>query len=487
MSKVIFLLFLFTSSLAFAHKAPRTDDLMNEKYNSHNAFSEVNQKNIEETPSDTIIDNTNNSDAKTKHFNQLVNLLSIALVAILSLLSLALYRNNTIENKSNKLLQEKNEELETEKFRSEKAIRAKTEFLATISHELRTPLNAINIISEILMEENPKESQIENLISLKISANYLLNLINDVLQINKIEAPNFKIEESEFDINEKIDNIKKSLQEIAKLNNVKLSFNIDPTIPKLLIGDKTKLYQILVNLISNAIKFSENGNVTTNLKLISKTNQEIVINFEVIDDGIGIPLEKQETIFEDFTQGSPDINKKFGGTGLGLTIVKKLLKHLGSDIQLVSEEKKGSTFSFKLSFKTDKNYAELNGDLDFSVFKNKKFLIVEDNNITQVITQKLIEKHGATSTIASTGEEALELVKDNFYDIILMDINLPDFNGDVVALEIRKTNSHTPIIAFTAIHNEEYIKKISEIGMNDHITKPVNTRSFYQKIINLLH
>lgn len=482
MSRTLFLLFFFISLSTLANITFDDDDLMSQKKTSVESFQEksndsllsINEKIIEE------------NKTKSRHFNQLVNLLSVSLVAILSLLSLALYRNNTIESKSNKLLQEKNKELESEKEKSEKAINAKSEFLATISHELRTPLNAINIISEILMDENPKESQIENLISLKISANYLLNLINDVLQINKIEAPNFRIEESEFSIYEKIDNIKKSLNEIAKLNNVSCKYNIDPKIPETIIGDGSKLYQILVNLISNAIKFSENGNVTTNLKMVSKSNHNITIKFDITDDGIGIPLNKQKSIFEDFIQASPEINKKFGGTGLGLTIVKKLLNHLESDIHLVSEENKGSTFSFELEFKEQKNIADLNDDLDFSIFKNKKVLIVEDNSITQVITQKLVEKHGAISTIASNGTEALELVKNNQYDIILMDINLPDFNGDVATLEIRKTNTYTPIIAFTAIHDKVYLTGITEKGIDDYITKPVDTRSFYEKIIRLL-
>lgn len=471
MKRLIFLILLFWSIYTNANYA-----IINTVSNSQIS----NTISVETKPSETVIKPEN------KHFNKLINLLSVAIVAILSLLSLSLYKNNIIEYKSNNLLKEKNKELEKEKERSEKAIKAKSDFLATISHELRTPLNAINIISEILMNENPKESQVENLISLKISANHLMNLINDVLQINKIESPNFKTEEIEFSIHKKIDNIDKSLSEIAKQNNVKFVAYIDESIPKTVIGDPIKLTQILINLISNAIKFSSNGMVTTNVKLIAKTTQDVTIKFEVIDNGIGIPKEQQELIFEDFTQGSSEISRKFGGTGLGLTIVKKLLEHLGGTIQLESEEKKGSNFNFQLTFKTDKNYIESTENPDYFVLEDKKILLVEDNSITQLITQKLIEKYNANCTIASTGNEALKLSKQNNFDLIIMDINLPDINGDKVAEEIRKFNTMIPILAFTAIHSEDWIKKLISKGMNDYITKPIDSILFYDKIINLL-
>lgn len=425
---------------------------------------------------------------KTEKFNKLVNLLSISLVAILSLLSLALYKNNTIENKSNKILKEKNKELEREKEKTEKAINAKNDFLATISHELKTPLNAINIISEILMTEKPKESQIENLNSLRISTTHLMNLINDVLQINSIESPNFVKEEIEFNLRKKIKNIDKSLSEIAKLNNVKCDINIDDEIPDKVIGDPTKITQILINLISNAIKFSANGTVTTNLNVVKKTKQEITINFEVIDNGIGIAKDKQAFIFDYYTYGSPEISRKFPGTGLGLNIVKKLLEHLNSSINLISEENIGSNFNFQLVFKTDLEYIEPANEIDYSILIGKNILFVEDNYITQVITRKLLEKHNANFTIASNGKVALQLSKLNEYDLIIMDINLPDINGDKVTQEIRKFNTKVPIIAFTAIslETEDAINKLKSKGFNDYITKPLDTNLFYTKIFKLL-
>lgn len=481
MKKLLLVIILFFSIYANANA------LVIINSNSSSLFSKISQS--ETVNSNTEVSKSQNEfeKNKTEHFNKLVNLLTVAIVAILTLLCLALYKNNTIEYKSNNLLKEKNKELEEEKEKSEKAIKAKSDFLATISHELRTPLNAINIISEILMNEDPKESQIENLISLQISTNHLINLINDVLQINKIESPNFEIEEIEFNIRKKIENIGKSLSEIAKQNNVTCEINIDENIPKNVIGDPTKLTQILINLISNAIKFSGNGNVTTNVNLIKKTQEEVTIKFEVIDNGIGISKDKQDLIFEDFTQGSTEISRKFGGTGLGLTIVKKLLEHLGSSINLYSEENVGSNFNFELQFKTDINYVETIDEIDYSILEDKNFLLVEDNSITQVVTKKLIEKHNAFCTIASNGKEALKVTKQNTYDLIIMDINLPDINGDKIAAEIRNYNTTTPILAFTAISIEnDFLQKLQANGINDYINKPIDTKLFYEKIISLL-
>lgn len=488
MKRWLLFIFLFFSIFTIAKTSETFVTSKNANTISSNLKVTQTTNNSDITPDNNRPKTNISKNDKTEHFNKLVNLLSIALVAILSLLSLSLYKNNTIEFKSHNLLKAKNNELEQEKEKSEKAIKAKSDFLATISHELRTPLNAINIISEILINEDPKESQMENLISLKISAGHLMNLINDVLQINKIESPNLLTEEIEFNLRKDIINIDKSLNEIAKLNNVKCEVNIDEEIPRKVIGDPTKITQILINLISNAIKFSSNGTVTTNLKLSKETEQEVTIKFEVIDNGMGIPKDKQELIFENFTQGSTEINRKFGGTGLGLAIVKKLLEHLGSSINLSSEENIGSNFNFELVFKTVKEHIESIYEIDFSVLENKNFLLVEDNNITQIVTRKLIEKHKAFCTIASNGQDALNLSKQNYYDIIIMDINLPDINGDKVSEKIRKFNTKTPIIAFTAaIESENSINNYKSNGMNDYISKPTDSKLFYKTIIEQLN
>ena len=488
MRRLIIFLFLFISIYTNATSIASFIPTSNLILKTSNLKKEKISNEINVIQSNTIEENSSTEKNEAAYFNKLINLLSIALVTILSLLSLALYKNNKIETKSNNLLKEKNKELELERDRTQQAIQDKNDFLATISHELKTPLNAINIISEILMNEDPKENQVENLISLKISTNHLMNLINDVLQINRIESPNFTKEEIEFNLRKKVDEIDKSLQEIAKLNNVHCKINIDEAIPKKVIGDATKITQILINLISNAIKFTKNGTVITNVELINETEQEVTIKFEVIDNGIGIPKDKQEIIFENFTQASSEINKKFGGSGLGLTIVKKLLEHLGSSINLQSEENVGSNFNFELVLKTDKKYLKEIQKTNYSILKEKNILLVEDNSMTQILTKKLITKYHAICTIASNGKEALKLSKQNNYDIILMDINLPDINGDKVTQEIRKFNSYTPIIAFTAItiENEDCVLNIISKGFNDYITKPVDTTLFYKKIINLL-
>ncbi len=443
------------------------------------------KQNIASEKNSTI--NTISFNSENKKFNLLINLLSVSFIAILSLLCLALYKNNVIKFKSNKLLEEKNKELEIEKQNVESAIKSRDEFLATISHELKTPLNSINIISELLYDENPKKSQLENLISLKVSANYLMNLINDVLQINQIESSTYNIEETEFNLHEKIYHIEKTMSEIAKLNNVTCLFNIDKNIPESITGDEVKISQILINLLTNAIKFSKDGIVTTYISLLEKNEDSIKIKFEVIDNGIGIPKNQQDLIFKIFTQASSEISRNFGGTGLGLSIVKKFVELLGGKINLYSEVGVGSNFNFELVFKNNISTLHIIKEENYSILEQKNILIVEDNTITQVITTKLLSKHKAICKIATTGKDALELIKENTFDMILMDINLPDMNGDVVTEEIRKFNQKIPIISFTAIHKKTCIEHLKEKGFNDFITKPVNTKLFYEKIISNLN
>ncbi|WP_394758108.1 ATP-binding protein, partial [Flavobacterium sp.] len=283
------------------------------------------------------MDKEKKQQVKASKFSKLINILSIALITILSLLSLSLYKNNIIRNKSNSLLRDKNSELETAKERIEKASKARAEFLSTVSHELRTPLNAINGISHILLEEKPKASQIEYLKSLKFSGNYLLTYINEILEINRIESDNIEIENINFDIKELLNNIQNSLKEQASQNNNDFTLEIDSDVPEILVGDPTKLSQIFINLINNALKFTQNGRISVSSKLISRDGDNCRLKFEIQDTGIGIPKDKLESIFESFSQGSVEINRKYGGTGLGLTIVKRLINLMGGKILVKSE------------------------------------------------------------------------------------------------------------------------------------------------------
>ena len=266
---------------------------------------------------------------KTYRYSKLVSILAIALISILSLLSLALYKNNIIRNQNNLLLREKNKELILAKNKAEKASKARSEFLSTVSHELRTPLNAINGITHLLLEDNPKKTQLKYLESLKFSGNYLTTFINEILEINKIDSTKVEIENISFNLKELLFNIQSSLKELATANKNYFNLEIDKTIPDNLIGDPTKLSQIILNLINNALKFTQNGNVNVIAKLYAIEEETATVYFEIIDTGIGIPEDKLQSVFESYSKGSIEVNRKYVGTGLVLTIVKKLIELLG--------------------------------------------------------------------------------------------------------------------------------------------------------------
>ena len=398
---------------------------------------------------------------------------------------MSLYKNNVIRTKTNLLLKEKNKELILEKEKTEKASRARSEFLSTVSHELRTPLNAINGITHLLLEENPKKSQLHYLASLKFSGNYLATFINEILEINKIESNKIDVENIPFDLKELLTDIKSSLNCLAITNNNYFNVLFDEKIPKTLLSDPTKLSQIFMNLINNALKFTQNGAVTisTTANLISENT--VTVYFTITDTGIGIADDKLETVFESFSQGSVEINRKYGGTGLGLTIVKKLVSVLGGEIELKSKLGEGSAFSFELEFNIDKNSDEMSANLlneDHSVLLNKNILVVEDNKINQMITVKMLQNKGANCTVIDNGEEAITNLANNHYDIVLMDVHLPGINGTIATQEIRKFNTSIPIIAITAISLDENREMLLSYGMNDVVTKPFSPENFYNVI-----
>jgi len=413
-------------------------------------------------------------------YSKVIAILAIALISILSLLSLSLYKNNIIRNQSNLLLKEKNNELQLAKDKAEKASKARAEFLSTVSHELRTPLNAINGITHLLLEENPKKSQLEYLESLRFSGSYLLTFINEILEFNRIEFTNVQAEAINFNLKLLLENIQNSLKELALQNNNKYLIEIDSAIPDNLIGDPTKLSQIFINLINNALKFTHNGEVKVIAKLMELGEENASVYFKIVDTGIGIPEDRQEAIFDSFSQGSIEINRKYGGTGLGLNIVKKLIEILGGQIRLESKVGKGSTFSFGLRFGLGAAIDQDNKEYDESVFINKKVLLIEDNKINQMITKKMLENKQMLVEIIDNGEDAIEAVKNNYYDLVLMDVHLPGINGTIATQTIRTFDTHTRIIALTAISLNENREMLLSFGMNDVITKPFDPENFYK-------
>ena len=427
----------------------------------------------------------NEAQQKTNKFAKLITILAISLITILSLLSLSLYKNNIIRSQSNIVLKEKNFELQIAKDNAEKASKARAEFLSTVSHELRTPLNAINGITHLLLEDNPKQNQLHYLNSLKFSGNYLLTFINEILEINRIESNNIEIEYIDFDIKQLLNDIQNSMSEIASKNNNKFTLDIDDDIPEILLGDPTKLSQIFINLINNALKFTKNGEVNVIAKLVETGDDFSRINFAVRDTGIGIPEEKQESIFESFSQGSIEINRKYGGTGLGLTIVKKLVDLLGGEINLTSKVGLGTTFDFELNLLhgTEEVVVEKVKMYSDDILKGKHILVVEDNKINQMVTKKMLEKKGITCQIIDNGEDAVEVLsKENPFDLVLMDVHLPGINGTIATQKIREYDIKKPIVALTAISLNENREMLLSFGMTDVITKPFEPENLYRII-----
>ncbi len=304
------------------------------------------------------------------------------------------------------------------------------------------------------------------------------------MEIQKIDSTKIEIENINFNLKQLLGNIKNSLKELASTNNNNFTLEIDPNIPKNLIGDPTRLSQIFLNLINNALKFTHNGNVNVTTKLLSTEGTKATIFFEVKDDGIGISKDKLETVFDSFAQGSVGINRKYGGTGLGLTIVKKLVDILGGQIKLESVYGKGASFSFELPFEVVEKPLQIEKIklYDDALLANKKILIVEDNKINQMVSKRMLENKGIDCKIIDNGEDAIEVVKTDTFDMILMDVHLPGINGTVATKKIREFDKKTPIIALTAISLNENRKMLLSYGMTDVITKPFVPEDFYSTI-----
>ena len=423
--------------------------------------------------------------SESKNRSEITAILTSAFLTIISLLAVSLFRNNQIKLKTNDLLYTKNKELELARDAAVSAMEAKTNFLSTVTHELRTPLYAVTGLTHLLLEENPSEHQKEHLKSLKFSGEYLLNFINDILQINKIDADKLEPLSIEFKLHKVLTDVVESLQQNANENKTKLILDYDPNIPKHLLGDPIKLSQIFMNLVGNALKFTKNGKVEVMAKMLSHEEDNVKLYFEVKDNGIGISEDQQKHIFDSFEQGSIQINREYGGTGLGLTIVKSLLGLFGSTIHLESELGHGSSFYFEMDLKCDEKELEevafeLNPE-EFE-FKGLHILIVEDNKINQVITKKMLTKKEITCDIANNGNEAIDLAKANTYDAILMDIHMPGISGEEATKQIRKFNPTIPIIALTAISLDDSLDSFYAAGCNDVVTKPFKPEVFYQKI-----
>lgn len=398
------------------------------------------------------------------------NTLLIALIAILLLGVYAIFK----KNKQLKIAKEKAEELS----------KVKSKFYSEISHELRTPLYAVIELSRLLLKENVNSSHKEYLESLNFSGNHLLSLINNVLQLNKVESGRLKIEFLEFEPKNMILSIIESLEYALRDSKNKIQLDYDTHIPELLVGDSLKLSQVLINLISNAIKFTSNGTITITTKLLKDQKDEVSVFFAVKDDGIGISRENQAKIFEEFYQERSNTGKTFKGTGLGLSIVKRTLDAMGSAIKIDSVKGEGATFSFELqlsksakSVLKDEDFKSLIADLS-----DKTILVVDDNKINLLVTKKILNQYNIASEVVDSGKKAIELVKETSFDCILMDIHMPELDGYETTTIIRKFDKETPIVALTATSTEEVESQIYGQYMSGYILKPFITAEFIQKI-----
>ena len=364
--------------------------------------------------------------------------------------------------------------------------RAKDMFISVMSHEIRTPLNAVIGMSHLLLDDNPVEIQQENLGILKFSAENLMMLINNVLDFTKIETGNIELEKAEVDLHELVQSIAGSMQYTANEKKIYLKYSVDAAIPKFVIGDRTRLCQVLLNLVGNAVKFTETGGVNIDLQVIEKGSNSVKIRFAVSDTGIGIANDKINTIFESFKQAESDTSRKYGGTGLGLAITKKLIELHQAAIHVDSVPAKGSTFWFTIKFDTE--------DLHI-IYKNTKVetglqlnvLVVDDNQINRLLINKVISKWGAHLDFAENGQEAVDKVESiPNLDVVLMDIHMPVMGG-LEATRIIRSKSEAyyqqlPIIALTASMLNSEVNEIEKAGMNDYILKPFDPKALYDKL-----
>lgn len=368
------------------------------------------------------------------------------------------------------------ETLEEAKNQAEAANREKARFLSTMSHEIRTPLSAVINLSRLIDATHLPETQKDYLKKIKISANNLLDIINDILDFSKIEAGKINLDQTEFQLDKLFKDIFHTMEAKAQEKNLEFSYTVDKNISKPLLGDKTRLKQILLNLINNAIKFTDKGSVRYSVEQLNDDQQQYQLMFSVSDTGIGISKEYLSTLYDSFTQEDNTTTRKYGGTGLGLAISKELIELMGGKLNVDSSKGEGSTFSFTIELKylsEDFEHQKEPAKLTHTNLENRRILVVEDNQLIQLTTKAFLKEWGVEADLANNGLEGLDMIREKTYDLILMDNQMPVMNGIEAAQKIRaEIDSKIPIIAMTADVVKEVIDQCLSSGMNDYITKP---------------
>jgi PAS domain S-box-containing protein len=366
---------------------------------------------------------------------------------------------------------------------AENSANVKDQFLANMSHEIRTPLNAIIGFSNLLAKTELKDKQIDYLESVQSASANLLNITNDILDYSKLEAGMYRIEKINFDIKALVDSVFTMFIDKVEAKKIQYEYTIDEQIPNNLVGDPTRLTQILVNLLNNAIKFTNRGSIYLNIKILNSKSNHFNLEFKISDTGIGIDKENIGKIFERFNQAESTITRQYGGTGLGLAIVKRLIELQDGNISVESEPNVGSTFTFNIQYdliKTPKgNSKNLSGDEVNIDFANKKVLLVEDNMLNQFLVKELIHSYGIHITVVENGQLALNLLTHQSFDLILMDLQMPVMDGYKATMQIRNVMAlDIPIIAMSAHVLTAEKEKCISYGMNDYIHKPFNENDF---------
>jgi PAS domain S-box-containing protein len=375
-------------------------------------------------------------------------------------------------------------------IKAENAVKSKQQFLSNMSHEIRTPMNAIIGFTKVILKTDLTPKQKEYLSAIKMSGDTLIVLINDILDLAKVDAGKMVFEKTPFKLSLSISTMLHLFETKIQEKNIELIVKYDQNIPEVLVGDAIRLHQIILNLVSNAVKFTSHGKITVGVRKLTEDNENITIEFSVADTGIGIETKKIDKIFENFQQAHSQTSRIFGGTGLGLAIVKQLVEAQGGSIQVESEVDKGSTFSFVLAFKKAHHATVLDNEITELVdndIKDVKVLVVEDVELNQLLMKTLLDDFGFESDIAGNGKIAVEKLEKNKYDIVLMDLQMPVMNGFQATDYIRNTlQSSIPIIALTADVTTVDLEKCKAVGMNDYIAKPVDDRKLYSKIVGLI-